>query len=359
MTSGRRTVQDIVTDLGERTVSTTDLEEWLAELVGSSHLQPPRVAYNLACYASGSLEPQIGKPAESITPERQSEDDSEGHARAFLRRGLETGRSAAWARKDPSLESARRKDPVGFRRTVRTGNSRAPLATIDSIGPTHAERLAAVGISSVADLLRQTGPADGRRDVAKATGVPTATVAKWAHLAEIAFIAEHGCTAPESGPESGAATCEQSPDSQTDSQHERAADGNPETTLTQPSGETKEPPVECSAVKPFSADALSITNLLSLAGINTKADLAKWHSVNGDSEERLERLLEAINEREHVMGSPLEDSVKLLVRAARAETQRGFTRVAVEGPSSPTDSAAESSIDTPSGGGATGGAGGE
>ena len=63
---------------------------------------------------------------------------------------------------------------------------------IEGIGPTYAEKLSASGISTTDDLLDRCGSAKGRGDVAKATGLSTKQLLKWANMADLKRISGVG-----------------------------------------------------------------------------------------------------------------------------------------------------------------------
>jgi Domain of unknown function (DUF4332) len=69
---------------------------------------------------------------------------------------------------------------------------RYKIEDIESIGPVYRSKLSKGGISSTADLLKHCGSAEGRRQVAVASGLEESQLLKWANLADLMRIREIG-----------------------------------------------------------------------------------------------------------------------------------------------------------------------
>lgn len=59
---------------------------------------------------------------------------------------------------------------------------------IEGVGPAYAEKLAATGIKSVADLLEKCATRKGRAAVAEATGISDKSILKWSNHADLMRI---------------------------------------------------------------------------------------------------------------------------------------------------------------------------
>lgn len=67
-----------------------------------------------------------------------------------------------------------------------------PIDRIEGIGPTYAEKLKAVGITSTAALLDRAKDPKGRKTLAEETGIDESRVLKWANMADLMRIAGVG-----------------------------------------------------------------------------------------------------------------------------------------------------------------------
>lgn len=62
------------------------------------------------------------------------------------------------------------------------------IEDIEGIGPSYTQKLAAVGIRTTADLLKQCASGPGRQTVAGKTGVSDVLLLKWVNLADLMRI---------------------------------------------------------------------------------------------------------------------------------------------------------------------------
>lgn len=60
-----------------------------------------------------------------------------------------------------------------------------PVAKIEGIGPTYAEKLLAAGIRTTAALLERAKDPRGRKALAGETGIEESKVLKWANMADL------------------------------------------------------------------------------------------------------------------------------------------------------------------------------
>ena len=63
-----------------------------------------------------------------------------------------------------------------------------PIAKIEGIGPTYAEKLKAVGISNTKKYLERAKDAAGRKALEEETGIEHARILKWANMADLMRI---------------------------------------------------------------------------------------------------------------------------------------------------------------------------
>jgi len=60
-----------------------------------------------------------------------------------------------------------------------------PIKEIEGIGPSYAEKLAAMGIKTTEDLLKAGRTPEGRRELAEKTGIPLRLILRWVNLADL------------------------------------------------------------------------------------------------------------------------------------------------------------------------------
>ena len=63
-----------------------------------------------------------------------------------------------------------------------------PIEEIEGIGPSYAEKLAALGIKTTEDLLKAGRTPEGRRELAEKTGIPLRLILRWVNLADLIRI---------------------------------------------------------------------------------------------------------------------------------------------------------------------------
>lgn len=63
-----------------------------------------------------------------------------------------------------------------------------PIAKIEGIGPTYAEKLKAVGISNTKAYLERAKDASGRKALEEETGIDHARILKWANMSDLMRI---------------------------------------------------------------------------------------------------------------------------------------------------------------------------
>lgn len=63
-----------------------------------------------------------------------------------------------------------------------------PIADIEGIGPTYAEKLASAGIDNTGDLLERCGASSGRDAVAEETGIDGSRLLSWVNMADLMRI---------------------------------------------------------------------------------------------------------------------------------------------------------------------------
>ncbi len=63
-----------------------------------------------------------------------------------------------------------------------------PIKEIEGIGPSYAEKLAALGIKTTEDLLKAGRTPEGRRELAEKTGIPLRLILRWVNLADLIRI---------------------------------------------------------------------------------------------------------------------------------------------------------------------------
>ncbi|RLG63389.1 DUF4332 domain-containing protein [archaeon] len=63
-----------------------------------------------------------------------------------------------------------------------------PIKEIEGIGPSYAEKLAAMGIKTTEDLLKAGRTPEGRRELAEKTGIPLRLILRWVNLADLIRI---------------------------------------------------------------------------------------------------------------------------------------------------------------------------
>lgn len=67
-----------------------------------------------------------------------------------------------------------------------------PVAKIEGIGPTYAEKLKAVDITSTGELLDRAKDPKGRKALAEAAGIDETRILKWANMADLMRISGVG-----------------------------------------------------------------------------------------------------------------------------------------------------------------------
>ena len=63
-----------------------------------------------------------------------------------------------------------------------------PIKEIEGIGPSYAEKLAALVIKTTGDLLKAGRTPEGRRELAEKTGIPLRLILRWVNLADLIRI---------------------------------------------------------------------------------------------------------------------------------------------------------------------------
>jgi hypothetical protein len=263
--------------------TTAEVLEQLAGLVGSSFLPAPRVRWNAAGLAA-------------------SEEEWDLAGRELIA-ALERGQSA-FARRDPSFARMRarwRGEP--FRRILKVGASVDLLAALDLVGPDVSARLRRHDIVTPRDLLNAAGAAGPRAALAAATGVSAARLMAMAHHAELALIVA-GVLA---GPPAAGKADEAAPASPTVVVNVGVANATSQTasnaslrarlkalearvSALEKTGDLPAVPTPAAVRRLTDRRALRYVNLMAVAGVETKTDLATWASAADQLVDDLARL---------------------------------------------------------------------
>ena len=67
-------------------------------------------------------------------------------------------------------------------------NMGVPISEIEGIGPSYAEKLAALGIKTTEDLLEAGKTRRGREELSEKTGIPEKLILRWVNMADLMRI---------------------------------------------------------------------------------------------------------------------------------------------------------------------------
>lgn len=68
-----------------------------------------------------------------------------------------------------------------------------PISEIECIGATHASQLKLAGIRSIEGLLKRCSTVNGRKEVARISGIDEALILRWTNIADLCRVRGIGC----------------------------------------------------------------------------------------------------------------------------------------------------------------------